>query len=280
MIRNACSRRLLATLVLTAVTLIVGCSEERNGSAGCDLPRSIPGEYEGLNVVGDVEQKYWVVVPESYEEAAPSPLYLVLAIGGGNPDAHLSLWRPYVDEETPGLHVIASTEQDGEADPQTLRTLVAAVNNAYCVDVDRVHVLGASRSAPMASEFACEASDLVASFFSGIGPTDPTGCTPGRAVPMLSITGDPERNEEVLPGVAVWAGFNGCNPEPRTKDLGSGVRIRSYEGCDADVLLYDIAGMGHELPMNDCSGLLGCAKYAEVDTVEVFESFFSEHPMP
>jgi hypothetical protein len=54
----------------------------------------------------------------------------------------------------------------------------------------------------------------------------------------------------------------------------------SYQGCDADVVLLDIEGMGHELPMNDCSGLQGCAEYEEVDFVETFESFFAKHPMP
>ena len=231
-------------------------------------------------MVGDVDQKYWVVVPDSYRSGSAAPLYLVLAIGGGDADAHLSLWRPYMDERTPGLHVVASTKQDGDSDPTTLRSLVAAVSENYCVDADRIHVLGASRSAPMASTLACEASDLVASFFSGIGPTDPGGCVPGRPVPMLSITGDAEREEEVLPGVVVWGDLNGCDSERSSSDLGSGVRRHSYQGCEADVVLYDIKGMGHELPMNDCSGLLGCAEYAEIDFVDAFESFFAEHPMP
>lgn len=44
-----------------------------------------PGEYEGPNVFDKVEQPYWVVVPETYQDVAPAPWYLWAAPGGGDP---------------------------------------------------------------------------------------------------------------------------------------------------------------------------------------------------
>ena len=64
---------------------------------GCDVLHE-PGEFAGLNVFDDFEQPYWVVVPETYHDMAPAPLYLWLAPGGGDHDAMLEGWRPYLDD--------------------------------------------------------------------------------------------------------------------------------------------------------------------------------------
>lgn len=269
----------LLTLLLALIALVtVSCSSEAVDR--CPQPLADPGEYERFNTYDGAQQKYWVVVPDSSAGAGPAPLYLVLAFDKGDPDSMLGLWRSYIAEDTEAIHVVAGTASEIEGRPGTLVALIDQVAAEFCVDERRIHALGASSSAPISARLACQASDRIASFFSGIGPTSPTDCVPTRPVPMLSITGDPERDTEVLPGVEKWAELNGCQSDPVVEELGQSVRRVVYRGCAADVLLYDVVGMGHAMPMHDCSGLMGCRECEELDYVEEFERFFADHPLP
>jgi len=246
---------------------------------GCDEPLASPGDYEKTNVTGETERSYWVVVPESYADAAPAPLYLHLASGGGDHDPMMAGWRPYLDD-IDGVMAIVNTEQ--RATTADLVAIVDEVSADYCIDSRRVHVMATSSSELMAVKMACEASDRVASFTAGIGTSVPLlGCDPERPVPLLSFTGNPDRTF-VLELVEKWSEFNGCAPEPVADDLGSGVTRRTYQQCQADVVLYDILTLGHAWPVHESKGpgAAFTAEYEEVDYLEEALIFFAENPMP
>ena len=82
--------------------------------------------------------------------------------------------------------------------------------------------------------------------------------------------------------VEQWVGINGCDSEPLVEDLGSGVLRKTYEDCDADVVFYDIEGMGHTWPLHEAKGPGASlvTEYAEVDYLDEVLPFFAYHPLP
>lgn len=261
----------LAILVVLVV-IAAACSEETNESVaapaeavettaadqttsaasaagrGCEVLHE-PGEYEGVGHYGDTEQPYWMVVPATYAEMAPAPLYVDLAADVGDHNGQLEGWRPYLDD-LDGLMIVVNTETSTRGQADALASLVDQIMSDYCVDSRRVHVLGSSHSFGMADRFACEYSHRIASFVAAMGPGHTIGnCLPVRAVPLLTFTGDADR-DGVNRLVDKWVDINGCDPEPVVDDLGSGVMRKTYQNCAADILYYDIEGMGHTWPLH------------------------------
>lgn len=272
-------RGLVLSCVLVLMVVACGDGKAQDGSAGCGEPLAEPGEYEGAGHYGDVEQPYWMVVPATYADVAPAPLYLHLAPGSGDHNSFLEGWRPYLDD-LDGLMIMVNTATPSRGQPDALASLVDQVSSEYCVDSQRVHVLGTSASYGMAQNFACEYSDRVASFIAALGGAV-LDCRPERPVPLLTFTGDRDRNG-VDGLVDKWVEINGCDPEPVVEDLGSGVRRKTYQNCAADILFYDIEGMGHVWPLHEAKGPAAgfVAEYDEVDYLEEAYAFFADHPLP
>ena len=145
-----------------------------------------------------------------------------------------------------------------------LLALIDRLEADYCLDQRRVHVMGSSSSAYTAGMLACEAPERIASFQDGMGFWVPSGCVPERPVPLTAITGRDDPSG-VRQSVEQWADRNGCEAEPLIEDLGSGVSRHVYQDCDADVVLFDIEGAGHNIIMHECigPGVTFCRAYAE-----------------
>jgi polyhydroxybutyrate depolymerase len=238
-----------------------------------------PGEYEGLNVFDEVEQPYWVVVPETYQDVGPAPVYLWLAPGGGDHDAMLEGWRPYLDD-LDGLMVMVNMVGGGSRQ-DVLLSLIDQMSDDYCVEASRIHVMGSSSSSLEADRMACEAADRIASFTAMGTHVRREECAPTRPVPLWTFTGDPDRYA-VTALVDKWVAINGCDPDAVVEDLGSGVSRKTYQNCEADVVFYDIEGMGHVWPVHELKAPGGtyAAEYEEVDYLEETLRFFAEHPLP
>lgn len=263
------------TSTTSVTTTDLPATEVPSAGQGCDVLHE-PGEYEGLNVFDDVEQPYWVVVPRTYPAVAPAPLYLWLAPLGGNHDAMLEGWRPYLDD-LDGLMVMVNMEGGGGGQ-DVLLSLIDQLSDDYCVDASRVHVTGSSWSSLAADRMACEAADRIASFSAMGGFLQRDECTPSRPVPLWTFTGDPDRTT-VIALVDKWVAINGCDPDPVVEDLGSGVSRKIFQNCEADVVFYDIEGMGHVWPVHEGEGPW-VAIYEEVDYLQDTLRFFAEHPLP
>ena len=251
-----------------------------SSSAGCDKPLVEPGDYDGVNDVGDDAEKYWVVVPDSYGENGPVPLVLWLSSGGGFVDSNYAGWRPYLDD-IDVLFAVASTETERSLDTDTMLTLIDRLEEGYCIDLRRIHVMGESSSSGAVGRLACAGSERIASFLGGIGGFNAPGCVPERAVPLFAITGDQDR-WIVKPSVERWAEANGCDADPVVEGLGSGVSRSTYQGCDGDVVFFDIEGVGHAFIFHECIGPAAgfCRAYAEVDQLDDALEFFEQHPLP
>ncbi|MEA3509894.1 MAG: hypothetical protein U9R51_00525 [Actinomycetota bacterium] len=267
-----------ATLVTTTTTVPTTVTQPAF-AVGCDEPLAASGEYEGLSVVDGVERSYWVVVPESYADVTPAPLFVWFASGGGDDDYFLGGWRPYLSD-LPGLMVIVNMTRGPS--PDELTGIIDQLTAEYCIDTTRIHALGESSSEGAVISLACEESDRIASFVAALGSSTPSEtCNPERPVPLLSFTGDVDR-AGVTALVERWVELNGCDPEPFVEDLGSGVVRKTYQSCEADVVFYDIEGMGHHWPMHEAKGPGAgyVAVYEEVDYLEEALKFFEEHPLP
>ena len=274
--------------ILTACVLSLGLSTSgaaaqdeadavpATASAGCDEPLVEPGEYEGTNDFEEVGQGYWVVVPAGYAELAPAPLILWLASGGGSLDQSIGWWRPYLDAAE-SVFVVAEQMSIDHGGAPTLTALIDQLEAEYCIDPRRVHAMGQSSSGPTVAALACDASDRIASFFAAAGPF--ASCTPERPVPLMAMTGDPERRI-VTRSVEYWSEAYGCDPEPVIEELGSGVTRTAYQGCLADIVLYDVRGAGHQFIRKECvSDDYGCYTNEVFDQLIEAERFFAEHPL-
>ena len=86
----------------------------------------------------------------------------------------------------------------------------------------------------------------------------------------------------VAASIERWEERNDCAGDPSVEELGSGVsRIRPGD-CRADVLLYDIQGVGHAFIFHECIGPAAgyCREYAELDQLDEALLFFEDHPLP
>jgi poly(3-hydroxybutyrate) depolymerase len=219
------------------------------------------------------------VVPKGYADLAPAPLILRLASGTGRLDPAFERWRPYLDP-VESIFVVAELGGFSHRQSSTLTALIDQLVAAYCIDPRRVHALGASSSGPVVAALACDASVPIASFSAGMGFFPPL-CASPRPLPLMAITGDVDR-APVSTSVERWAESNGCDAEPVDEDLGSGVTRKTYQGCDADVVLYDIEGAGHGFIRQECLGtdFDDCIKTEVFDELVETERFFAEHPLP
>ena len=281
-----------SVISILAVSLLAGSTvgvaaqdvvEPSSASAGCEGPLVEPGVYDGVNEltndIGEVVQAYRVVVPQGYAERAPVPLILFPAAGGGNLDTAFEWWRPYLDPAE-SIFVVAERVSRGQSDPTTLTALIDRLEEAYCIDPRQIHAMGWSSSASNVAALACEAPDRIASFYGGMGFFPPK-CDSPRPVPLISLTGNGDR-ELVSRSVEAWAENNGCDPEPVDEDLGSGVTRKEYQGCEADVVLYDVEVHAHGLIRQGCLDNRGdfCIPNDVFDQLRELERFFAEHPLP
>jgi poly(3-hydroxybutyrate) depolymerase len=106
------------------------------------------------------------------------------------------------------------------------------------------------------------------------------GCTQQRPVPLMAMTGDPDRRT-VTRSVERWAEAYECSSDPIVEDIGSGVTRTAYQGCLADIVLYDVEGVGHGFIRQECASDDDVCYTNEVfDQLREVERFFAEHPLP
>ena len=273
------SMGLMLALALTATIGTTANGQSETSPEGCAGAIVAPGDYAAMYPAGDSSAKYWVVVPETYGDDAPVPMVLWLSSGDGDADTHYAGWKPYLDGIDELFVVVGRT---GAWHPGAVLELIDQLERDYCVDPRRVHLMGSSSSAITLGKLVCEATDRIASFSGSMGYFNPAlHCTPERPVPLIASTGDPDRLQ-VTQSVAQWAEWNGCEAEPLVEDLGSGVSRHTYLGCEADVVLFDIAGAGHVFIFHECIGLPAsrCREYAEFDDLEDTLAFFERYPLP
>jgi polyhydroxybutyrate depolymerase len=178
-----------------------------------------------------------------------------------------------------------------------LSRVVVGLEGRYCVNPARVYVTGFSGGARMASQLACDDSNIFAAVAPVSGLRSPTPCPTVRAVPILAFHGtadpiDPYGGHgqsywtySVPQAARLWAAADGCSNSPRVSYPAAGVTLTQYGRCQnhAAVGLYTIGGEGHEWPggpslAKRVTRALGPQSSA-VDANSAMWAFFSAHKL-
>jgi polyhydroxybutyrate depolymerase len=187
----------------------------------------------------------------------------------------------------------------GAPDDVTFITqLVTEVEHYYCIDTRRVFATGFSGGARMASQLACDASNVFAAVAPVSGLRLPSPCPSTRPVPVISFHGTADRVDPYggngqkywtysVPGAAIrWGNHNGCATPPQLRRFAPTVVITQYAPCTANaaVELFSITGEGHEWPggprlPRSVTRVLGPQTTAVSANTEMW-AFFMAHPLP
>lgn len=258
-------------------TTTTAAGTDARGSAGCRDDARPPEVGPQEVAIDGTTRRYVLSLPPSSDEPAP---LIVLLHGLGMdadsindasdlPDLAAAQGTIVVTPEALGSPALWQSAPDGP-DAALLDQILADVQAAVCVDLDRVAVAGFSAGAAFAAQFACGRQDEIAAL-AVVAVEFPGGCTQpmpivafhGTADPVVPITG-------TEPNMAEWAAIGACDPEPERTDRGGRVDQIVWMGCDdpAEVVLYTIDGGGHAWPDEP-----------EASTSDIL-AFFADHPRP
>lgn len=248
--------------------------------------------------VDGTERLYRLGVPAGYDPDDPTPLVFNLH-GSGSNAKEASLYGQVPQEASKrGFITVAPEAIDGKwelgdsgADRDFLVSLLKDVEGRYCVDTNRVHIIGMSLGAWKAAVTACTVPDTFASaalvtvevrldpcppvpvvaFHGTADPTVPYGEGSGHDFPDSPNAGLPGTRDNI----ANWAKGNGCDPEPDEKKIGDDVKRWTYRNCTADVVLYTIIGGGHTWPGADID--IGPTTQT-INATQIAFDWFEAHP--
>ncbi len=234
--------------------------------AATDVP---PGATVHTVDSGGVERSYLQYVPATYEGVA-MPVVVSLHNTGATAAQQ---------DETSGLR--ASAEADGfvlltpqalgdvpawdtaagSADLTFLTDLLTQAADDFCLETERVYVLGNGDGSSFAARVACDLSDTVAAVGFVGDVVDPDPCEQQRPVPLVVLPG-------FEGGVGPWVERYGCDEVPSLEPVVAGA---TGEGSlTASVYLECVEGAALEVLPRADQALLNDAIWA----------FFAAHPLP
>lgn len=276
--------------------------------SGCKDGSLQPGTHHDLEMDFEGQtQRYDLIVPDSYDPSAPTPLVLNFHGFSSNPQqqALFSLIEPVAQAH--GVLVALpwgggnswngglccgegmTTDRD---DVGFSRALVQELESQLCVDSSRIYAMGMSNGGYMSHRLACEAADL----FAAIGPVagvlgiPPDDCAPERPISVMhfhgtadglvpydggGITGTPSVSETM----SGWAERNGCDPTPELTFEQGDVHCETWPGCSegVEVTLCTVEAGGHCWPGNTFCPF--GTSTTNIDASEELALFFEKHSL-
>ena len=257
--------------------------------------------------IGHTSRSYRIHIPRTYDDSHAAGVVLVFHGYGGNAAGM---------EAGSGLSTVADQQgflavyPQGLPDRQTSKPFWAEigpidfgvddvlfvsdilndVQQTYCVDARRIYATGFSNGGGVTNLLACRLAGRIAAFapLSANAYAIPSGCHPGRPVPLLNMHGTadpllpyngipPSVNPDwPLPSLAVymqsWATLDGCTHGPDIFLREPKVTGMRWTGCrgNVGVVHYRIEGGGHSWPP-----LINGQTPAQV-----MWQFFSQYPLP
>ena len=179
-----------------------------------------------------------------------------------------------------------------------LTGLVRSLEARYCVNTSQVYATGMSGGGRMASQLACDASQIFAAVAPVAGLRFPSPCPAVRPVPVIAFhgtadavdpfegNGQPYWTYSVPVAAGRWATKDACQAATPRTVRGTDYIVTEYGGCssNAAVELYAIGGEGHEWPGGppmpaEITRALGPQSDA-VDANTTMWAFFQAHPLP
>ncbi|MGD1050597.1 MAG: PHB depolymerase family esterase [Solirubrobacteraceae bacterium] len=313
---------LAVAIAAVALTAAYGAG----ASAAATAPRGCGGHSVGSSTltlsIGGHNRTVIVHVPKGYSGKTGVPLVLNMH-GSGSTAAEQELFTGMdatadaegfivaypqaliadgsgFDWNVPGQPLIGGRAVPSGApdDVAFLTSLVGVLEGRYCIAATHVYATGFSGGARMASQLACDSSNVFAAVAPVSGLRRPTPCPASRAVPILSFHGiadpvDPYNGHgqkywtySVPQAAQYWASQDGCSAKAASSKPDKGVTLTEYSGCHAGAVveLYSIAGEGHEWPDGptlppELTSVLGPQSDA-IDADAVMWAFFAAHPLP
>jgi polyhydroxybutyrate depolymerase len=186
----------------------------------------------------------------------------------------------------------------GTVDVVFVKDLLAQIESAYCVDINRVFATGYSRGAGMAADVGCGLPGSFGALALVAGEYLPPHCRP---IPVTAFHGTQDPQVPYQPGdvvtqagtgttviesagtlgnMAEWAELDSCRVDATVEKLGPDVEHRKYPGCagDAQVELYTIVGGGHTWPGSEIKVPSFGPTTDTIDATDLIVRFFLRHP--
>lgn len=236
----------------------------------------------------NLERKYYLYTPTSYDPNNPTPLVLGFHGGRTTPRnfARVTKFNQLADQAG---FIIAYPEgigrqwNDGrdtkglppQNDVAFVANVIKDIKQIRNIDSRRVYATGISNGGFFTQRLACELSDQIAAFAS-VAATLPltlqTTCAPRTPLPILMINSPddtivPWRGGRMTKGegghilsvpdtIKFWQDKNNCSPSPQTENVGTNipdktqVQVTRYASCrrGAEVVLATINRGGHTWP--------------------------------
>lgn len=232
-----------------------GCSQT-DVPTGSDIDASI--------MVGGQQRTYRLSVPSDYVAGEPLPLVFGLnGVGGDGVGAqqafqleagHRGIFvypDSLLDEE---LGAVAWNFDSTGHDVQLFDALVPELTSNYCVDMDRIFVLGVSSGGIMSNKLGCFRGDVIRAVAPASAMTWDEPCQ-GQVGVMVICGAEDTFNPCDTDGqgeVDFWTGENSCGAESTQSSVSE--LCNEYQGCAAETpLLFCTHPGGHIWPtsMND-----------------------------
>ena len=296
----------LAALVV-AGTVLAGCGAGTGAAptaSGCDASSPLePGTSIPLAVTVDgADRGYTVHVPAAMAAQTPTPLILAFAgyrmppgqleqLSGLDGSAAIVVY-PQAASTAAGVGWQGAPYSSGADDVAFTAALLDDVESRLCVDPKRVFATGISNGGGFVSLLSCALPERIAAFavVSGaIYPASNPSCASGSPVPVIEFHGTADdvipydggiRHDATVAPVPLWlsqvATRNGCDTDPRSESVATGVERQTWSGChDRGALVhYRIDGGGHVWP-----GAPGSSE-TTISATTLIETFFTAHPLP
>lgn len=311
---------MLAVVPVSAAATATGNASTPQATAPC---QSIPAAgSRSLTVSGATGAVVLVHVPNALSAGAATPLVLNLHGSGSTaaeqeafsgmdaaadkhgfiviyPQAAIVSGTGF-DWNIPGVPLAggAAVPRGARDDVAFLRQVVNQAEQSFCIDPSRVFVTGFSGGGRMASQLACDASDVFAAAAPVSGLRLPAACDATRAMPIIAFHGgadavDPFAGHgqaywtySVPDAARMWAAHDGCSATPDQSQPVAGVTLTVFKTCGAGaaVELYEVNALGHEWPGGPAmpkriTRLLGPQSNL-IDANELMWALFSSHPLP
>jgi polyhydroxybutyrate depolymerase len=338
-------RRSLLALLLTGALVTTACATDgpaaqspgttststaaqatTDPSAGCQAAPGVTAGEEEVTTSFRGEQRWYIrQVPTGH---GPEPMPLVLNFHGYSAGAQsqvaLAGLTPITERE--GFVVITPNGSGpvprwdvtlDSTDVAFVGGLLDEVEDALCIDRNRVYATGMSNGAMMTSAVACAHAERIAAAAPVAGILDVAGCDPDQPVPFLAFHGTDDgylawnggfgeqvaslpapdgsgrtlgdllaENAPAWPDVpgsaAAWARRNGCATPPTEEVMAADVVRMEYD-CPpgAEAVLHRIDGGGHSWPGSTFSQAIerfvGVTS-TSISASELIWEFFERHP--